>query len=109
MTLMQLERRVKVLEKKIDHLNPIGSSKARRWYRTHAGRFANDPVFDEIVKLGRAYRNLCRTNTVAIGPQQHWHAKIALNSSHSAQLNLRVRRGVQQQTRRLLRRGRRLR
>ena len=28
----------------------------RKWYRSDAGRFARDPVFEEIVKLGRAYR-----------------------------------------------------
>ena len=28
----------------------------RPWWREGAGRFANDPVFDEIVQLGREYR-----------------------------------------------------
>ena len=32
------------------------SSATRPWYVAGAGRFANDPVFDQIVKLGRAYR-----------------------------------------------------
>jgi hypothetical protein len=26
------------------------------WYIKHAGHFANDPAFDEIVRLGREYR-----------------------------------------------------
>jgi hypothetical protein len=28
----------------------------RHWWRDDAGRFADDPVFDEIVRLGRQYR-----------------------------------------------------
>jgi len=56
MTLMQMEKRVKALEQTVAQLAPPSSSTNRRWYRTHAGRFADDPVFDEIVKLGRAYR-----------------------------------------------------
>ena len=26
------------------------------WWEENVGRFANDPVFDEIVRLGREYR-----------------------------------------------------
>jgi hypothetical protein len=56
MTLMQVEKRVKVLEKTMRHVLGSKSLVNRRWYRTQAGRFAHDPVFDKIVKLGRAYR-----------------------------------------------------
>jgi hypothetical protein len=52
----QIEKRVRLLEAKVRSLSPGKSHKARRWYITHAGRFANDPDFDEILKLGRAYR-----------------------------------------------------
>jgi hypothetical protein len=31
-----------------------------KWWVDHAGRFANDPVFDEIVRLGREYRESLR-------------------------------------------------
>lgn len=56
MTLIQVEKRVKALEQAVEGLARRESSVDRKWYRTHAGRFASDPVFDEIVKLGRAYR-----------------------------------------------------
>jgi hypothetical protein len=56
MTLAQIDQRVKVLERTVEHLAKVRPMPDRRWYRTHAGRFANDPVFEEIVKLGRAYR-----------------------------------------------------
>jgi len=56
MTLVQIERRVKALEQRVARLAKSGSKVNRAWYRTHAGRFASDPVFDEIVRLGRAYR-----------------------------------------------------
>jgi len=56
MTLMQVEKRVKVLEKTMRRLVRSKSLTTRNWYRTQAGRFAHDPDFEEIVKLGRAYR-----------------------------------------------------
>ena len=60
MTMTQIEQRVKALEQTVKHLAKSG----RRWYRTHAGRFANDPVFDEIVELGQRYRR-------SQGPSRH--------------------------------------
>jgi hypothetical protein len=62
MTLIQVEKRVKALEKTMRQLvrssAPFRSSAKvkKNWYRTQAGRFAGDTDFDEIVKLGRAYR-----------------------------------------------------
>ncbi len=56
MTLIQIENRVKVLEQVVEHLARSKPMTSRGWYRTHAGRFANDPIFDKIAKLGRAYR-----------------------------------------------------
>jgi len=56
MTLTQIEQRVKVLEQTVKRLAKSKSLVGRRWYCTNAGRFANDPIFDEIVELGRAYR-----------------------------------------------------
>jgi hypothetical protein len=32
------------------------SSSTKKWWRTQAGRFANNPVFDEAMELGRAMR-----------------------------------------------------
>jgi hypothetical protein len=56
MTLAQIEKRVKVLEKTVRTLAQSKPLIDRDWYRTQAGRFAHDRVFDEILKLGRAYR-----------------------------------------------------
>ena len=56
MTLIQIEKRVKALEQTVQSLARTKRSTNRKWYRTQAGRFAGDPVFKEIVKLGRAYR-----------------------------------------------------
>ncbi len=56
MTLMQIEKRLKALEQTVQHLSQSRHSICRDWYRTDAGRFADDPIFEEIVKLGRAYR-----------------------------------------------------
>ena len=63
MTLMQVEKRVKVLEKTMRHLVRSKSLITRNWYRTQAGRFANDPDFEEIVKLGRVYRKSLKPET----------------------------------------------
>jgi len=56
MTLIQIERQVKALEQVVRRLGGTRRSPNRKWYRTQAGRFAGDPVFEQIVKLGRAYR-----------------------------------------------------
>jgi len=56
MTLIQIEKRVRALEQTVLGLGQRKSRVNRKWYRSHAGRFAGDLVFDEIVKLGLAYR-----------------------------------------------------
>jgi len=56
MTLLQIENRVKALERTVRDLARSKAVNRRQWYRTDAGRFANDPVFEEILRLGRAYR-----------------------------------------------------
>jgi hypothetical protein len=57
MTLEQLERRLTDLEREVAELRM--ERKPLRLYkdiRKTFGIFANDPVFDEIVRLGREYR-----------------------------------------------------
>lgn len=54
--LMTLERTVEKL--KAQMVRPSGSD--RRWWMEDAGRFANDPVFEEIVRLGQQYRESLR-------------------------------------------------
>jgi len=56
MKLVQIEQRVKALEQRVERLTRCIPGIDREWYRTHAWRFADDPIFDEIVRLGRAYR-----------------------------------------------------
>ena len=58
MTLEQLEQRVRALEREVAQLRgelkplrPLGS------VQDTFGMFAGDPEFDEIVRLGREYRN----------------------------------------------------
>ena len=59
MTVAQLEKRVAALEKALDELrakvedSPV---EPRHWWRDDAGRFANDPLFDEMTRLGKEYR-----------------------------------------------------
>jgi hypothetical protein len=56
MTLVQIEKRVRALESRVRRLVQHSRPISRTWYRSHAGRFAGDPVFEDILDLGRAYR-----------------------------------------------------
>jgi hypothetical protein len=62
MTVAELGRRVEALEREVAELKALVASAngQQRWWREGAGRFANDPVFDEIVRLGREYRESLR-------------------------------------------------
>ena len=56
-TLTLLEARVEAIERRVTDLRnriTIGG-RTKDWRRT-IGMFANDPVFDEIVRLGREWR-----------------------------------------------------
>ena len=60
MTLAQLEKRVERLEKLLhDQSLPVPPRNAK-WWLDHAGAFANDPGYDQIVRLGRQYRQSLR-------------------------------------------------
>ena len=57
MTLAEMETRLRFLEKNVKSLlaerkKPAG----KNWWRESSGRFADDPAFDEIVRLGKNYR-----------------------------------------------------
>jgi hypothetical protein len=54
----QMEKRLAALEKSVAELKE--TSERQRWWREGAGRFANDPDFEEIVRLGRQYRDSLR-------------------------------------------------
>ncbi len=63
MTITELEQRLLSLEQAVQHLQKEPGAKdrsARRWWVEQAGRFADDPVFEEIVRLGREYRQSLR-------------------------------------------------
>jgi len=52
----QLEKAVQDLTARFAQLNPP----KEKWWESQAGRFANDPVFDDIVRLGKEYRESLR-------------------------------------------------
>ncbi len=54
--LAALEQVVEQLKAKVEAASPPKAP----WWETEAGRFKNDPVFDEIVRLGREYRESLR-------------------------------------------------
>jgi hypothetical protein len=62
MTLAELTKRVEELEKQLAAMQQKveKATESKPWWITGAGRFANDPVFDEIVRLGREYRESLR-------------------------------------------------
>lgn len=63
MTIAELEQRVLALERGFNELKARldqAEAEVRPWWREDAGRFTNDPVFDEIVRLGREYRESLR-------------------------------------------------
>lgn len=62
MTQSELEMRVLALERELAALKSQlqGRPPNWRWWAEGAGRFANDPVFDEIVRLGKEYRDSLR-------------------------------------------------
>jgi hypothetical protein len=55
--LTDLEKTVEELRAKVEAASPSADAP---WWETQAGRFKNDPVFQEIVRLGREYRESLR-------------------------------------------------
>ncbi len=55
-----IDQRLAAVEKEVaqlkSHMQQLATGEAEPWYLKHAGRFANDPDFDEIVRLGREIR-----------------------------------------------------
>lgn len=52
MTIMQIEQRLRALEKDMATLK-AGAKVDNPWWNEIAGVFANDPLFEEAVRLGR--------------------------------------------------------
>ena len=63
MTISQLSKRVAELEAQVkrlqEQLRPVDKSSPAHWLAT-AGMFKDDPIWDEINRLGREYRESLR-------------------------------------------------
>jgi hypothetical protein len=59
-TATQLDRRVTVLERQLrkmrSELRVARRACQEPWWKRLAGKFKNDPLFDETIKAGKAYR-----------------------------------------------------
>ena len=59
-TATQLNRRVTVLERQLrkmrSELKAARQAQQEPWWTRLAGKFKNDPLFDETIKAGKAYR-----------------------------------------------------
>lgn len=70
MTTAEIEQRLLAVEQAVEQLKmqmAQGKRPRRRWWVDDAGRFADDPVFDEIVRLGQAYRRSLRRRVLPPG------------------------------------------
>ena len=57
----KLEKRVAILESDLAQLRKsLAPHKAKPWWEQIAGKFANDPVYDHAMRLGREYRESLR-------------------------------------------------
>ena len=56
----KLETRVATLERELASLKEQVASQKLPWWKANLGQFANDPIYDEAMKLGRAYRESLR-------------------------------------------------
>ena len=56
MTLAQLEKRLERLEKLIESQGLPVPPRNAKWWMDHAGAFTNDPGYEQILRLGRKYR-----------------------------------------------------
>jgi hypothetical protein len=66
MSQSEIERRLEALEQAVFDLQKrirliangeMDPKTQPHWWITHAGRFRNDPDFDEVIRLGREYRD----------------------------------------------------
>jgi hypothetical protein len=69
--LQLLERRVEQLERDVSALRTQAAiTRDQPWWQRIAGRFENDPIFDEIVRLGSEYRQSLRPKeALRLGPR----------------------------------------
>ncbi len=65
MTNTELENRIVALEAEVALLKSKADKKEgnkERWYEKIAGKFADDPIYDEAMRLGREYRESQKLN-----------------------------------------------
>ena len=59
-TATQLDRRVTVLERELrrmrSELRVARKASQKPWWQRLAGKFKNDPLFDQTIEAGKAYR-----------------------------------------------------
>jgi hypothetical protein len=60
MNTMKLEERVAALEAEVARLKQKLEGNSKSWTDEIAGIFANDPAFEEAMRLGREYRESLR-------------------------------------------------
>ena len=63
MNTMKLKDRVAALEAEVAQLKRKLKIDSRPWTEKIAGIFANDPAFEEAMRLGREYRESLRPNS----------------------------------------------
>lgn len=56
MTMIQLERRLKKLEDAFEQWKSTGPKRTGAWWANHASPMQDDPVFADVIKRGRRYR-----------------------------------------------------
>ena len=56
----KLETRVTALERELASLKEQVENQKQPWWKANLGQFADDPIYDEAMKLGRAYRESLR-------------------------------------------------
>lgn len=60
-TARKLEKRVTLLERELramrSELKAVRKVSQQPWWKRLAGRFKNDPLFDQIIEAGNAYRS----------------------------------------------------
>ncbi len=72
MTLNELAKRVAELERQLEDVkNQVKKQpEGLPWWMTGTGRHANDPVFDEIIRLGKQYRDSLHPNAKKAKPKK---------------------------------------
>ena len=57
---LKLETRVAILERELASLKEQVETQKQPWWKANLGQFADDPIYAEAMKLGRAYRESLR-------------------------------------------------